>query len=108
MAFLSLGLLELVHSLNIKSDKSIFKVGLFENKYLIGAFVIGAILQVGVVCVPVLANIFELVPLNGQQWLYTILISISPLVIMEIQKKINEVKFGKVLYEYKEKIYNEK
>lgn len=108
MAFLSLGLLELVHSLNIKSDKSIFKVGLFENKYLIGAFVIGAILQVGVVCVPVLANIFELVPLNGQQWLYTILISISPLVIMEIQKKINEVKFGKVLYENKEKIYNEK
>ena len=34
MAFLSIGFLELVHSFNIKNEKSIFDVGLFENKYL--------------------------------------------------------------------------
>ena len=104
MAFLSLGLLELVHSFNIKSEESIFKVGLFENKYLVGALILGTILQVGVVCVPVLANIFELVQLNTIQWIYVALISISPIVIMEIQKKFNEIKFGKVVYGYKEKI----
>ena len=41
MAFLSLGILELVHSFNIKGEESILKTGLFENRYLVGAFVLG-------------------------------------------------------------------
>ena len=98
MAFVALAMLELVHSFNIKSDESIFKVGLFENKYLIGAFILGIILQVAVVMVPTFANVFKLVPLNGTQWLYTIGISILPLVIVEAQKKLNEIKFGKRVY----------
>lgn len=104
MAFLSLGLLELVHSFNIKSEESIFKVGIFENKYLIGALILGTILQVGVVCVPTLADIFKLVPLNATQWLYVAGISISPVIIIEMQKKFNECKFGKVVYGYKERV----
>ena len=99
MAFVSLGLLELIHSFNIKSEESIFKVGLFENKYLIGAFILGAILQVVVVLIPPVAELFKLVPLTGIQWLYTFGISILPLVIMELQKRVNEVRFGKVVYE---------
>ena len=102
MAFVSLGILELVHSFNVKSEASIFKVGLFENKYLIGAFLLGVLLQVLVVIIPPVANIFKLVPLNGIQWLYTFGISILPLIIIEVQKKLNEVRFGKVIYEYKE------
>ena len=102
MAFLSLGLLELIHAFNIKSDESIFKVGLLENKYLVGAFVLGTILQASVVCIPSIANIFKLTTLNTIQWIYTLLISISPLIIIELQKKINEIKFGKVVYTYKE------
>lgn len=95
MAFVSLGLLELVHSFNIKSEESIFKIGLFENKYLIGAFIIGALLQVLVVIVPTFAKIFKLVPLNNIQWIYTVGVSLVPIAIMEVQKKLNEVKFGK-------------
>ena len=98
MAFVSLGLLELIHSFNIKSEESIFKVGLFENKYLIGAFIIGTLLQVLVVIVPMFAQVFKLVPLNGIQWLYTCCISIIPLFVMELQKKINEAKFGRTVY----------
>ncbi len=104
MAFVSLGLLELVHSFNIKSEESIFKVGLFENKYLVGAFILGAILQIGVVCVPSLCNIFSLVPLDIKAWAYVAGISISPLIIMEIQKKWNEIKFGKIVYGYKDRM----
>ena len=103
MAFLSLGLLELVHSFNIKSDESIFKVGFLENKYLFGAFLLGALLQIGVVVIPPIANLFKLVPLNGMQWMMTIGISILPLFIMEIQKKANEMKFGKVIYTKKDR-----
>ncbi len=91
MAFVSLGLLELVHSFNIKSEESIFKVGLFENKYLMGAFILGVILQIVVVVIPSVAEVFKLVPLTQVQWMYTFGISILPLVIMEIQKAFNKI-----------------
>ncbi len=103
MAFLSLGLLELVHSFNIKSDESVFKVGFLENKYLFGAFLLGTLLQIGVVVIPPIADLFKLVPLNSIQWIITIGISILPLFIMEIQKKANEIKFGKVIYTKKDR-----
>ena len=34
MAFISLSLLELIHSFNVRSEESLFKAGLFKNKYL--------------------------------------------------------------------------
>ena len=98
MAFVAIGILELVHSFNIKSDESIFKVGILENKYLIGSFVLGVFIQTIVVLIPAFANIFKLVSLNQTQWIITILISILPIPIMELQKKINEIKFGKVIW----------
>ncbi|MCL2341755.1 MAG: cation-translocating P-type ATPase C-terminal domain-containing protein [Firmicutes bacterium] len=98
MAFISLSMLELVHSFNIRSEESIFKIGIFKNKYLIGAFILGTLLQVIVVAVPGIAYIFNVVPLNKEQWIYTLLISISPLFIMEVQKRVNEFKFGRVVY----------
>lgn len=101
MAFISLGMLELIHSFNVKSEESIFKVGLFENKYLLGAFVFGTVLQLGIIFAPSLAEIFKLTQLNTTQWLITIAISIAPIIIVEIQKKFNELKFGKVVYDYK-------
>lgn len=101
MAFISLGMLELIHSFNVKSEESIFKVGLFENKYLVGAFLLGTVLQLGIVFVPTLAEIFKLTQLNTTQWLITIGISVAPIIIVEIQKKVNELKFGKVVYNYK-------
>ena len=103
MAFVCLGMLELVHSFNIKSDKSIFKVGIFENRFLIGAFLLGTILQCGIVFVPMFTKIFKLAQLNIIQWGYCIIISILPIFIIECQKKFNEIKFGRTIYEYKEK-----
>ena len=90
MAFVSLGVLELVHSFNIRSEESIFKAGLWDNKYLIGAFILGTLLQIIVVIIPSIANVFELVPLTNLQWIYTISISLLPLVIVEIQKRLNK------------------
>lgn len=98
MAFISLSMLELIHSFNVRSEESLFKAGLLKNKYLIGAFLIGTILQVGVVIIPKIAGIFDVVPLNNKQWIYTAVISVLPLVIVEVQKKINTVKIGKPIY----------
>lgn len=97
MAFVSLGLLELVHSFNIRTDESIFSVGVFQNKYLVWAFLGGAFLQTVVVIVPQFAEIFGLVNLTGKQWLLTTLISVAPVGLMEIQKIVNQFRFGKVV-----------
>lgn len=89
MAFISMGLLELVHSFNIKSEKSIFKVGILENKYLIGSFILGIFVQTIVVFIPALANIFNVVSLTWSQWMITLGISVLPICIMELQKSMN-------------------
>lgn len=98
MAFVCLSFLELIHSFNIRSENSIFKIGLFKNCYLIGAVVLGILLQLIVVVIPKISKIFNTVTLNSTQWIYVSLISILPIVIMEGQKKINEIKFGKRIY----------
>lgn len=46
MAFVTLGLIEMVHSFNIRSEESIFKCGLLKNKYLCLAFILGLVMQV--------------------------------------------------------------
>ena len=97
MAFVSLGLLELVHSFNIRTEESIFKTGLLQNKYLFLAFLGGAFLQTVVVVVPQFAGIFKLTNLSISQWIQTIGISLLPIVLMEIQKVVNQIRFGKVV-----------
>ena len=76
MAFISLGMLVLIHCFNICTENSIFKSNVFKNKYLIGAFLIGVFLQVIIVFVPSIANVFKLTQLNYIQWIITIIISI--------------------------------
>mgnify|MGYP005758951249 CR=1 FL=1 len=66
------------------------KNGLFENKYLIGSFILGIFVQVIVVIIPMFAEIFKLVPLNQTQWIITIIISLLPIPIMELQKKVTK------------------
>ena len=97
MAFVSLGLLELVHSFNIRSEDSIFKTGIFKNKYLCLAFLGGALLQIIVVIVPSWAEVFKLTNLTTKQWLCTIIISLMPIILIEMQKVFNTFMFGKVV-----------
>lgn len=59
-------------------------------------------MQIGVIIFEPIANVFKLVPLNQTQWIYTIAISFIPLVVIELQKKFNEFKFGKVVYQKEE------
>lgn len=98
MAFISLSMLELVHSFNIRSENSIFEIGVFKNKYLNIAFLAGAILQIAVVIIEPIAKIFDVVPLTLTQWLFTLAVSITPIVIMEFKKKIKELRYGKRVY----------
>ena len=53
---------------------------------MVGSFILGIFVQVIVILIPQLAEIFKLVPLTGLQWGITLVISILPVPIMEIQK----------------------
>ena len=100
MAFISLSMTELIHSFNIKSNESIFKSKIFENPYLIASFVVGTLLQLAVVQIKPIANVFGCTPLDSIQWLIVAVISSCPIFIIEAQKKINEIKFGKRIYSF--------
>ncbi len=86
MAFCTLSISQLVHSFNMRSEHSVFSIGFFSNKYLIGSFFAGLFLQCSVVSLAPLASLFKIVPLSKFQWLIVFLLSIMPLVIIETQK----------------------
>lgn len=86
MSFAVLSLSQLVHSFNIKSEKSLFKINIFSNMKLIYSFILGTILQVAVISVPSLSVIFKTANLNLSQWLIVSLLSLSPLLIVELEK----------------------
>lgn len=87
MSFVVLSASQLFYSLSMRnSAKSIFQVGLFSNKYLIGAIIVGFILQFGVISVPVLANAFKVHNLSLFDWGLVIIFALIPLAVNEIIK----------------------
>ena len=58
----------------------------------------------GIVIVPFIRNIFSLVPLDFTQWIFIAGVTFAPIAIMEVQKKVNELVFGRAVYKYKENI----
>ncbi|HHV65674.1 MAG TPA: calcium-translocating P-type ATPase, PMCA-type [Peptococcaceae bacterium] len=86
MAFAVLAISQLVHSLNIRSSHSLFKIGFFSNKYMIGAFLVSLALMLIVLCVPLFQGIFEVISMTANEWAIVAGLSIVPLIVMEIVK----------------------
>ncbi len=89
MAFVVLSFSQLVHSFNLRSrTKSIFSIGIFTNKYLVFSLLIGVLMQVCIISIPPLANIFGVHALTMRDWGFVLLLSIIPLVVNEIIKLV--------------------
>ena len=89
MVFTVLCLTQLGHVLAIRSEKeSLFKMGLFSNKYLLGAVILTFILQMATVYVPFLNPLFKTEPLTLNELVLTILLSSVVFVAVEIEKWI--------------------
>jgi Ca2+-transporting ATPase len=87
MAFIVLAGSQLFYSLTIRnSTKSILQIGLFSNIYLIGAIIVGFILQLVVITIPFLANAFKVGNLSLENWGIVIVLALVPLIINEIIK----------------------
>lgn len=93
MAFVVLAASQLFYSLSMRnSSKSIFQVGIFTNKALIGAIIVGFLLQIIVISVPFLATAFGVHGLPLNDWLLVIGFSLVPLIVNEFIKLLTRAK----------------
>ena len=87
MAFVVLAVSQLFYSLSMRSpDKTIFQVGFFSNKFLIGSIVLGIVLQLIVISVPFLADAFKVHQLSLHDWAIVFGLSLIPFLVNELIK----------------------
>ena len=88
MAFLTLSMVEIFHSLNMRSRRgSIFRMKT-HNRFLYGAMIVSLVLTTLVIEVPVLANAFEFTPIALPEYLMALGLAILIIPIMEVVKAL--------------------
>ena len=86
MAFLTLSLSQLFAAIGFQSERhSIFKIQASKHPVLWLAFLGSTLLQLIVMFVPTLRNLFELNMLSGPQWLTVLGLCLAMLAVIEIQ-----------------------
>ncbi|MBC8004783.1 MAG: cation-translocating P-type ATPase [Verrucomicrobia bacterium] len=94
MAFMAIISCQLFFSLSVRnSKKSIFTIGIFSNKYLIGAIILGLLLQLVVIEVPFMQKAFKLQMLDLRGWIMVLVLGLVPLLFNEAYKLI--IRFNK-------------
>ena len=91
MAFATLCLARLFHGFNCRGKGSIFKLGVFSNKYVWYAFGIGLVLLNAVLFIPGLQMLFEVENLLAIQYVQIYVLAFIPTLIIQIFKVINEI-----------------
>ena len=90
MAFMILALSQAVHTYNMRSDRSVFSIGVFSNKY-VNLASLAAVVLMSVVLFTPLNTIFGLVYLDWKLYLIALGLIFVPLVVMEIYKIIHRL-----------------
>lgn len=90
MAFASLTLARLFHGFNCRGDEPIFSLGIFSNKYSVGAFLAGVIFLALVLFVPALSGLFSVSALSGIQLLTIVSLALAPTVIIQLYKIVKK------------------
>ncbi len=93
LAFMVLVCAQLFYSLAVRSQsRSVFQVGMFTNRRLAGAIVLGILLQMAVIYIPVVREAFRLKIPDGNGWFMIILLGTVPLMASEILKIIKRLR----------------
>ena len=89
MAFLTLGFVQLFHAYNMRSRHlSLFREGLFNNKYMNLAFLASGALLVAVALIPPVAKLFEIATLSWIEWIVAFVAGLLIIPAVEIYKLI--------------------
>lgn len=89
MCFAVLSLSQLVHSLNMRSDHSLFEIGFFQNKKLLLSVILCIAIQCAVITIPSLQIMFHTTPLTSAQWLVVSVLSLLPVPLVELEKRLH-------------------
>ncbi|MBQ7308295.1 MAG: cation-translocating P-type ATPase [Clostridia bacterium] len=92
MCFFTFSLMQINHSFNMKSSKSLFKTPVFDNKYLNFSYLFCITLNLLVAFTP-LNSLFSLTPLSLSQWLVVLVLSFSIIPFVELEKFLRGVTF---------------
>ncbi len=91
MAFMILALSQVVQSFNMRSEHSLFNIGMFSNKKLNGAAIVSVLLVALVLFTP-LRVAFGLVILPSKLYLIAVGLIFVPLLVIEITKALRHIK----------------
>jgi Ca2+-transporting ATPase len=91
-AFLILSLTQVVHSFNMRSNHSLFEIGVFTNKALNRSAVISIVLIALVLFVPPVATVFGLTQLSPGLYLIAVLLACVPIPVLEIVKRVGLIR----------------
>ena len=88
MCFAVLALSQIVHSFNMRSHQSLFKIGILSNKKLLLSGILCILLQVSVIAIPFLQDIFHTTALTPLDWLIVVCFSLLPVPLKELEKSV--------------------
>jgi Ca2+-transporting ATPase len=89
VAFVSMSLFQMFNIFNMRSlQKSVFNIGLFSNKFLIGTLGISFALMLMIIYLPWISSIFGFSYLTLKEFMIIALITSSILVVGELYKKV--------------------
>ncbi|QEH67633.1 cation-translocating P-type ATPase [Cellulosilyticum sp. WCF-2] len=88
MAFSTLCLARLFHGLNCRGKASLFQLGVFSNKASWLATLLGVVLWAMIMTIKPLMSIFEIASLSKEQFISIGMLSLVPLVVIQLIKLI--------------------
>ena len=89
IAFVTMVVFQVFNVLNCRSLKeSIFKIPFFSNKYIFGSMLLSFALSLSTIYLPAMRTIFHTTTLSFVDWLKIILVCLSIIAVVEVEKYI--------------------
>lgn len=95
MTFTTLVWVQFLHAFTCRHDRySLFQIGVASNPMLVGAVLVSALLQAGILVSPWGQEIFKVVPLRADEWAVIAGLGTLPFLIMELWKAWSRARRG--------------
>ncbi len=93
LAFSTSILAQGVHAFNLRSERySLFTIGWFTNRWLLGALLAIILGNLAVIYVPFLQPVFATMPLDLADWAIIVGLGLVPLIVVQAQRVVGEMR----------------
>ncbi len=95
MAFATLCIARLCHSFNCRGEESLFNIGVFSNRYIWGAVIVGGILLSCILFIEVLQPFFMVSDLTMKEFGIVSIAAFMPTLLIQSYRKVREIRSGR-------------